>query len=97
MSTNIGIRSEPVGDEVREYLFILTANTLEISDYYMKNFRALPLHPIDGAGVTHLSITATQKAPLREPLRLSRNLIGRVGRIGRIGGVGGRTNRGTPE
>lgn len=51
-----------MGDEVREYLFILTANTLEISDYYMKNFRALPLHPIDGAGVTHLSFTAMQKS-----------------------------------
>ena len=35
----------------------------------MENFRALPLHPIDGAGVTHLSITAMQDAPFREPLR----------------------------
>ena len=51
-----------MGDGVRECLFILKANTLEISDYCMKNFRALPLHPIDGAGVTHLSITAMQKS-----------------------------------
>ena len=58
MSTNIGNRSEPVGDELGKYPFVLKASILYASDCYMKNFRTLPLHPIDGAGVTHLSFTA---------------------------------------
>ena len=35
VSTNIGIRSEPVGDGSGKYLFVLKASILETSDCYM--------------------------------------------------------------